>query len=109
MSDSILGLYDCSLLNNSQLSATFDITSRAVTPIADTPQSALHGRSASETIQLFNDAVQYARTSLPGSVNPENANIESKVPLSLTIDLNRKNLEVLPREIVGIIKENVER
>ena len=50
-----------------------------------------------------------ARLSMQESLAGEEKISSNTVPLSLTVDLNRRGLESLPEEIVQILKQDVER
>ena len=88
--------------DSSQLNASIDSSSRTIASGSDAP-----GRSVSETIELFRNAVDENRRQIQESV--ESAKIGFSVHLGLTLNLSRERLEIIPQEVVDMIKENVER
>ena len=93
--------------HSSQSSLNGEYSSRAETPNPEFRSAPSHVRSRSETVQLFQDAVDQARDSMQEPVISEK--IKSGISLNLTIDLKRQNIETLPDSIVDILKNDVER
>lgn len=88
--------------------ANLDYTIRHDTPELETPRAGILSTADLETVELFDSAVNQARNSIEESII-KSEKLEKDVRPSLTVDLNRRNLEVLPGEIVQILKRNVER
>ena len=94
-------------VDNLSRSSTLVDSSRSTTPLADASQVSQHERSASETMRLVNLAIQEAEKHMQESV--KNSQLDSNIAPSLTVDLSRKNIEILPDDIVGVLKQSVER
>ena len=81
-------------------SLSFPAVDSSLTPSVNGHHGQLHLRSASSTVDLFAKAVSTARRRLHESGEKDG---------SLTIDLNRRNIEVIPPAVVSIIQERVAR
>ena len=89
--------------NQSSLHLNDYPSSRAETPINDTRQAVPHVRTLSETLQLFQSAVDSSRAAAVKS-NAESEAMESSI--SLNVDLKNKNLGLLPDEVVDVMKKD---
>ena len=89
--------------NQSSLHLNDYPSSRAETPINDTRQDVPHIRTLSETLQLFQSAVNSSRAAAVKS-NAESEAMESSI--SLNVDLKNKNLGLLPDDVVDVMKKD---
>jgi hypothetical protein len=65
--------------------------------------------SASETIEVAQNAVQTARQGMQQSLLGEDEQVGEAVKLKLTIDLSRQRIEVVPEEVIQILRKDCER